>query len=265
MDPFQQVGAWDETTALRWATGLDERAADPQQVALRAGIVAAADLRPGQLAVEVGCGTGPLLAGLADAVGSSGRVVGVEPQRTLARIAARRLGERAAVCLGSGGALPVASGVADVAVAQTVLLHVPRAALPGTLAEMVRVVRPAGRVISVDQDMDGWLIDHPDRETTTRLLRQNTLHRYGEGWAGRRMPALFRAAGLVDVEVVATTHIDTVRDSHLHNNVLRMLAEQVRAGLVPERDADRWRDQLEAQPDFFSALTYYRCIGTVPA
>ena len=104
MDPFQQVAAWDEATARRWATGLDERAADPQQVALRAGIVAAARLRPGQVAVEVGCGTGPLLAGLADAVGPTGRVLGVEPQPTLARIAARRLAGRAAVCLGTGAA-----------------------------------------------------------------------------------------------------------------------------------------------------------------
>ena len=264
MDPFQQVAAWDDPTARRWATALDERAADPQQVALRAGIVAAASPRPGQVAVEVGCGTGPLLAGLADAIGPTGRVIGVEPQPTLARLAAHRLGERATVCLGTGAALPVRSGVADVAVAQTVLLHVPRSALAGTLAEMVRVVRPGGRVISVDQDMDGWLVDHPDRELTTRLLRQNTVHRYGEGWAGRRMPALFRAAGLRDVEVVATTHIDTVRDSHLHNTVLQMLAEQVAGGLVTEPVADRWRDQLEAQPDFFSALTYYRCTGTVP-
>ena len=46
--------------------------------------------------------------------------------------------------------------------------------------------------------------------------------------------------------------------------MLRMLAEQVAGDLVPERDADRWRDQLEAQPDFFSTLTYYRCTGTVP-
>jgi len=44
-----------------------------------------------------------------------------------------------------------------------------------------------------------------------------------------------------------------------------MLAEQVAAGLFSERDADRWRGQLEAQDGFFSALTYYRCTGTVPA
>jgi SAM-dependent methyltransferase len=120
MDPFQQVADWDEETARRWAEGLDHRAADPQQVALRAGVVAAADLRPGDLVVEVGSGTGPLLAALAAVVGPGGQVLGVEPQPTLARIAADRLGDRAGVCLGVGDRLPVRSGVAAAVVAQTV-------------------------------------------------------------------------------------------------------------------------------------------------
>jgi hypothetical protein len=64
--------------------------------------------------------------------------------------------------------------------------------------------------------------------------------------------------------VVATTHIDTVKGSHLHSNVLRMLGELTAAGLVPEPDATRWWDQLETQETFFSALTYYRCTGIVP-
>jgi SAM-dependent methyltransferase len=262
MDPFQQK--WDERTALGWAAGLDRRAADPQQVALRAGVVAAAGLRAGDVAVEVGCGTGPLLGGLADAVGPTGTVLGVEPQPTLAGIAADRLAGRAGVGVGIGERLPVRSGVADAVLAQTVLLHVPEPALTATLAEMVRVARPGGRVISVDQDMDGWLIDHPDRETTSRLLRLNTLNRYGDGWAGRTLLARFRAAGLVDVEVVAHTHIDTDKDSHLYGNALRMLAALRDADLVTVADADRWAAELAAQPGFFSALTYYRCTGTVP-
>jgi SAM-dependent methyltransferase len=264
MDPFQQARHWDEQTALGWASGLDHRAADPQQIALRSGVLAAAALAPGQVAVEVGCGTGPLLAGLADAVGPTGTVLGVEPQRTLARIAADRLAGRAGLSLGVGDRLPVRSGVADAVIAQTVLLHVPEPALTATLAEMVRVARPGGRVISVDQDMDGWLIDHPDRDTTSRLLRLNTLHRYGDGWAGRTLAGRFRAAGLVDVEVVAHTHIDTDKDSHLHANALRMLGSLRDAGLVDAAGADRWAAELDAQPSFFSALTYYRCTGVRP-
>jgi SAM-dependent methyltransferase len=182
MDPFQQFATWDEATAMRWATGLDQRAADPQQVVLRTGILAAAALRPGQVAVEVGCGTGPLLAGLAEAVGPTGRVLGVEPQSMLARIAARRLRERAAVCLGTGAALPVRSGVADVAVAQTVLLHVPPAALPAALAEMVRVVRPGGRVISVDQDRPG----RSTRPPTTRPPFAVSASRSSAPWRSSR-------------------------------------------------------------------------------
>jgi ubiquinone/menaquinone biosynthesis C-methylase UbiE len=263
MDPFQQARGWDERTALGWASGLDRRAADPQQVALRAGVVAAAGLGPGQVAVEVGCGTGPLLAGLAAAVGPGGTVLGVEPQPTLARLAADRVGA-ARLALGLGDRLPVRSAVADAVIAQTVLLHVPEPALTATLAEMIRVARPGGRVISVDQDMDGWLIDHPDRETTSRLLRLNTRHRYGDGWAGRTLARRFRAAGLVDVEVVAHPHVDTEHDSHLHGNALRMVAALRDADLVDAADAERWAAALDDRPTFFSALTYYRCTGTVP-
>jgi SAM-dependent methyltransferase len=263
MDPFQQVADWDEETARRWAEGLDHRAADPQQVALRAGVVAAADLRPGDLVVEVGSGTGPLLAALAAVVGPGGQVLGVEPQPTLARIAADRLGDRASVCLGVGDRLPVRSGVAAAVVAQTVLLHVPAADQVPTLAEMVRVARPGGRVLSVDQDMDGWVIDHPDRETTRRLLHFNADRRYGDGWTGRRLAALFRAAGLVDVEVAALTHVDTEPGSHLHGNALRVAGAAVDAGFFTPAEADRWTAGL-VEDGFFAALTYYRCTGTVP-
>ena len=194
----RSLGLGTEETARRWAEGLDHRAAVPQQVALRAGVVAAGGPQcPGDL-VRGGRqrdrraarrGVSPPL------VGPGGQVLGVEPQPTLARIAADRLGDRAGGRLGVGDRLPVRSGVAAAVVAQTVLLHVPAADQVPTLAEMVRVARPGGRVLSVDQDMDGWVIDHPDRGTTRRLLHFNADRRYGDGWTGRRLAALFRAAG----------------------------------------------------------------------
>lgn len=264
-DPFQQVATWSQDTARDWAERLDQRAASPDQVALRAAAVAAAGLAPGDLAVEVGCGTGPLLADLLAAVGPGGRLVGVDPQRTLARLARDRFADRpqVSVAVGTGGALPVRSGAAAACLAQTVLLHVPPPDLAGTIAEMVRVVRPGGRVLSVDQDVDTWLIEHPDKETTRRLLRFNTDTRYGDGWTARRLPALFRTAGLRDVTVSALTHLDTERGSHLHGSVLRMVAAATDAGVVDAAAAARWTAQLEEADGFFSALTFYCCSGRV--
>jgi ubiquinone/menaquinone biosynthesis C-methylase UbiE len=263
MDPFQQFASWDEQTALGWATGLDKRAATATQAALRADAVAAAQLAPGDVVVEVGCGTGPMLGDLADAVGPTGLVLGLEPQRTLARVAAQRLGSRAALGLASGTALPVRDGVAAAALASTVLLHVPAAEQVAMLVEMARVVRPGGRVLSVDQDMEGWVIDHPDRETTRRLLRFNVENRYGDGWTGRRLPTLFRAAGLRDISVQALTHVDTSPGTHLHGNAQRMAAAAAEAGFLTPAEADAWSAGLDQDGHFFSALTYFRCAATV--
>ncbi|HEX2297671.1 MAG TPA: methyltransferase domain-containing protein, partial [Pseudonocardiaceae bacterium] len=89
LDPFRSVASWDGATAASWAAALDQRAAGDDQVRLRATMRELAALRPGDHAVELGCGTGALLAELARAVGSGGRVLGVEPQPEFAEAARR--------------------------------------------------------------------------------------------------------------------------------------------------------------------------------
>lgn len=266
-DPFRDVLRWDAETSRHWVEALDRRAAGADQTALRADVVRAA--APGDVAVEVGCGTGALLADLARAVGPTGRVLGVEPQPEFARLAAARLSEagladRAAVQVGVGERLPVASGSADVCVAQTVLVHLPGPTLTATLAEMVRVVRPGGRVLSVDQDGDTWVLDHPDRELTRRIVRFNSDQRYADGWTGRRLDRLFRQAGLVDVAVSVLPHVDSEPDSYLHGMALRLVEAAAAAGVLDTAEADRWSAQLAGVGSFFSSINNYRCVGRRP-
>src|SRR5947209_7648772 len=102
----------------------------------------------------------------------AGRAPGFDPEPRFARLARQRLAERrlsqASVEIGTAEAIPLGDATVDAAVAQTVLVHVPRAA--AALAEMCRVVRPGGRVASIDQDGDALVIDHPDKELTRRLV-----------------------------------------------------------------------------------------------
>jgi SAM-dependent methyltransferase len=168
-DPFGDVSDWDDVT--RWVTQLDERAASPDQKWLRAEVLALAELTSGETVVEVGCGTGPLLRELARAVAPGGRAIGIEPQPVLAAAARERA--RVEVIEAVGKQLPLESGTADVALAQTVLIHLPIETARGTLAEMARVVRPGGRVLALEQDCDTWTIDHPDRELTRRSGRSS--------------------------------------------------------------------------------------------
>lgn len=269
-DPFQEVSAWDPEMARQWADALSVRAAHPEQTLLRGELVAAAALRPGDTVLEVGCGTGVLLAELARLVGPAGRALGVEPQPVFAGLARQRLAEAgvggwAQVLNQPGDHLPLDDGAARASVVQTVLVHVPKA--ESLLAEMCRVVGPGGRVASIDQDGDTTVIDHPDKDLTRRLVRHSCDARFADGWTGRRLGRLFRAAGLTDVRMSVRVHTDVEPGSFLHGMALRLAASAMEAGAISQAEGEGWLGELEVLAQagsFFSSVNYYLCTGTKP-
>jgi len=269
-DAFKNAAAWDSETSQMWVAALNLRATATDQIALRRQLVSLANLKHGDLAVEVGCGTGALLCDLARAVGASGQVVGVEPQTALAeaarqKIAAKGFSEIATVKNESAEHLSVESETAAACLAQTVLIHLPEQFLQNALAEMARVVRRAGRVVSCDQDGDTWTIDHPDRELTRRIVRFNSDQRYADGWTGRRLRRLFRGAGLHRIEVQTLVHTDTDKSSYLFGMAERIAKAAEEVGAITSVECQAWLEQLNesaAQDNFFSSINYYICAGT---
>ncbi|HEY1358013.1 MAG TPA: class I SAM-dependent methyltransferase [Thermoleophilaceae bacterium] len=100
-------------------------------------------------ALDVGCGTGALAAALA---AEGYEVVGVDPSDGMLEVMRRRAPELRAV-QGSGTSLPFPDDGFDVVFSVAVMHHV---ADPGdvraTLAEMVRVAKPGGRVLVWDHN-----------------------------------------------------------------------------------------------------------------
>ena len=103
----------------------------------------------GRTVVDLGCGTGYWLRRYA---GEAAQVVGVEPDPEL-RSAARQAGAALPVTdvlAGSAEHLPLAGGCADVVHARFAYFFP-----PGTdagLGEVLRVLRPGGRLVVVDND-----------------------------------------------------------------------------------------------------------------
>lgn len=84
----EQVEFWNGTAAQRWLRGQEamDRALGPFGLAAIERLAAAA----GEGIVDVGCGSGHTLLQLAERVGSTGRVLGVDPSRPLLERARER-------------------------------------------------------------------------------------------------------------------------------------------------------------------------------
>lgn len=113
---------------------------------------------PAGAALDVGCGTGALAEKLA---GAGYEVTGVDPSQGMLDVLAERAPAITAV-RGSGTALPFEDDCFDVVLTVAALHHIAEPdAVRRTLAEMVRVARPGGRVLV-------W--DHNPRNPYWRLI-----------------------------------------------------------------------------------------------
>lgn len=103
----------------------------------------------GERVLDVGCGTGGLVVALARAVGTGGRVCGIDPSAAMVR-STRRKAEQAGVAVEVQAAaierLPFETASFDRVYATLMLHHLPDDVLSAGLAEVRRVLVPGGRL-----------------------------------------------------------------------------------------------------------------------
>lgn len=113
--------------------------------------VQALHVQPGEHVLEIGFGTGNEILDLADLVGASGRVCGIDISSGMLAVAQRKLAEKspeAAVDLRVADArsLPYEDNSFDVVYTSFTLELFPEDEIPIVLAEAKRVLRPSGRL-----------------------------------------------------------------------------------------------------------------------
>jgi len=162
-------------------------------------------LRPGQSAIDVGCGPSGILDLLAAAVGPGGRVTGLDADPAHAALAARYARDRGLANVEVLTADARRTGLPpdgfDLVHGRTLLVTVPRPA--EVLAEMVRLARPGGWVASAEPDV-GYGLCYPPLPAWDRLreILQASFGRSGaDPLIGRRLTELYRQAGLAEIEM----------------------------------------------------------------
>ena len=251
-EPHAFVRYLDTVSALETIQRIKQRTYDLLQV------------REDDYLLDVGCGAGDDVQALAQRVGGTGRVVGVDCSETMVAEARKRVrGMNLPVELRVGDAqqLEFTANTFDGCRAERVFVHLSHP--ERALAEMDRVARPGARIVVYDADWETLVVDVPDRTITRRLLN---LHcdSSGSRWIGRQLRGLFLAAGLVEVGVLAETLIFT--DYTQANAVFKLeeTAAQAQAvGVVSSAEASRWLNDLEQAHQagrFFAAVTGF-CVS----
>jgi SAM-dependent methyltransferase len=196
-------------------------------------------------AVDLGCGPSGIIDLLAGRVGPEGHVTGldVNPANVaLAREFADELGlvnADIAEADARGTGLPPSSF--DLAHARTLLVTIPDPA--AVVAEMVRLVRPGGWVASVEPDGGGSVCypPHPAWDRLSLIYWSSWQSDGADLFIGRRLPELFRQAGLVDIGVEAKAEIYPAGHSRrtVGPDLIRsMRPKLVERGIASEQELD---------------------------
>jgi SAM-dependent methyltransferase len=226
----------DRLPAFRVIQGALRRALDPQ---------------PGMRVLDAGCGIGLETARLA-AEHSDTHVTGLDRNAELLGIARQRASGANLEWLEADLAgLALDSESFDAVRTERVLMYVPD--LERTLDDLIRVVRPGGRLALFELDY-GAIIFAPAAAVTGVEERVAAALRASlpQPLAGRRIPGLLTARGLQDVE--ATPYSFAVSEPVWR----RIVGATLTAGGSPDLDVAVWlreQEQAAARGEFVAAFT----------
>lgn len=205
-----------------------------------------ARLRPGDRAIDLGCGPRGVLDLLADRVSPGGRVLGLDADAAMIAMASQFVADHGLdgvelVCADARDTgLP--SDTFDLVHARTLLCNVPQP--EQVLAEMVRLARPGACVASLEPDTE-YVVCHPPDAAFKRLCEIFKLVFVRNGadpHIGRRVAELYRQAGLQDVTVEVRAGMYPVGHSRrtIRADLVRAMRPQVLSmGIADEQELDR--------------------------
>lgn len=173
---------------LSWLMGMGANARNSRMV------IELAKVKPGDSVLDVACGTGSLTLTAQSYVGSSGKVYGIDASPEMIEVARKKAAHSApqvAFQIGLAEKLDFQDATFDVVISRLAIHHLPDDLKRKTFAEILRVLKPGGRVLIVDfVQPNNHLLNH----ITSLLVGSHMMQT--SAW---NLPPMLKDAGFVEV------------------------------------------------------------------
>lgn len=238
----------------------------PDVIAQRGQFLRALDARPGERVLDVGSGPGFLVTAIAEAVGSSGSVCGVDISEPLLALARSNCAHQSWVDFRQGDAtgLPFPGHDFDAVITTQVLEYV--GDVDAALAEMYRVVRPGGRAAIVDTDWDSLVWHSPNRERMNRILAAWEKHA-ADPRLPRTMGNRLRRAGfrIESQQVIPLFNADYDPNTYSNRIIDLIVPFVANRGGIDVDEAREWAQEVRKSGEcgeYFFSLNRYLFLAT---
>lgn len=205
-------------------------------------LVENAEIGEGHTVVDLGAGPGFFASGLAQLVGPSGVVNGVDINVEFVASAQARFADQSNMAFHhvTDHTLPFVDGEIDRVICKNVLEYVPD--LDATLGEIFRVTKSGGRAHVIDSDWGFVVVEPWSKETIDEFFRAAS-PAFKEPYIGRRVAGALKTAGFDRVQVKLSPFVDqTGRGLH----VLRNMASYIETfNTMPKQKVDDLLGEVE--------------------
>jgi len=212
------------------------------------------DPKPGETILDVGCGTGVNSLAIAKLVGPTGKVTGIdnsEPMLKLARAGAAA--DNVEYRLMAVEHMDFPENCFDGVVCTQVLGYLADP-IP-IIGELLRVVKPTGRVFIAETDWDTLAYAIADKELQRKVTLAFADH-HGDGWVGRRLYHWCQQAGASQIELHPYVIYNDEYSARRYGGPLSYVIRDylLRTRKWPEAEVKRW---LQLLSEAFDDRTYF--------
>lgn len=202
--------------------------------------------------LDVGCGPAIDTIEIARMTAPTGFVIGIDSDPEMVAIANQRsvregVGAQSHHLVGNAASLAFNTGEFDACFCERVMQHLTWADAHAAAREMVRVVRPEGRIAVLDTDWGTLSIASENVWLERRVVAEHVLS-FPNPFAGRFLLSMFRAAGLTQLSVQTF-------DLQLTFEALEFLLNNtIRRGIASNRisieESRRFHSELRVAKDY---------------